>query len=235
MDAILTFAILGAGLIAFLGLIVLLFVEVERTRFQFHLSTAIVLMLVASGVIWLNVAGEKGDLIVSDDYTLAKGWKLTKVNHIYGWPFTFKEYETQEVLKKWNNNPDWLEGLHDIPVLIFNVFCWVVILIGSVVLCERRIRRDKHQPVFFTTNPVYYVFRLGGLGCLGILLLICVVCTLLVVVQEAKLNPASLGVPCLTCLLIVIVLRAQPKKPEPESKKPDPQPQPDTPVQEDKH
>jgi len=55
----------------------------KRPLFQFHLSTAVILMFVAGGLIWLNVnerhfgRGAEGSLIwvVSDEY--GRGWPVS--------------------------------------------------------------------------------------------------------------------------------------------------------------
>ena len=61
----------------------------RRTRFQIHLSTAIVMMFVAGLLINLNIMGKQSEFMI-----YANGGN-TVISHMYGWPFV-SHYTIQE-------------------------------------------------------------------------------------------------------------------------------------------
>ena len=89
-----------------------------RKRFQIHLSTAIVMMFVAGGLIWANVGGP---------HTVANGALFT-----WGWPLvTYEEY-----------TPDFGDRLTSAAL---NLLPCLAFLFAVYFLCEYLIRRRAAQ------------------------------------------------------------------------------------------
>ncbi|MEI6234561.1 MAG: hypothetical protein WCT04_16020 [Planctomycetota bacterium] len=115
-----------------------------RKRFQIHLSTAIVMMFVAGGLIWANVSagcksmGMRLRIPGPSEFYLGK---------IYGWPFEFK---TGEGLWTPMKPPYPKLDIVDVDVVNYGmagIDAVVAILILSVIwyLCEWQIRRRLAQ------------------------------------------------------------------------------------------
>lgn len=78
----------------------------KRPLFQYHLSTAIVVMFVASGVLWLNVRLDNwpyqlGGRLVGE--SLGRGWPLMAIRHQGGYHH-YKEITVngQKQWQEWN-------------------------------------------------------------------------------------------------------------------------------------
>ena len=91
----------------------------KRPWLQFSLATAIVLMFVASGLLWLNMRGSYVH------------WTHIPPVHIYGWPEKFEEYNPSAV------NPF---------ALLYNVSVWLTILVATAVVCEWFVRHRERNP-----------------------------------------------------------------------------------------
>lgn len=141
----------------------------RRSWFQLHLSTAIVLMFVAGGLLWANVHLFPGDKRRYDIYTGMKnpwGWgyhAVYKLSHFdiqeYGWPMTLhatsqstphdpETYLDSESMDSTMHldtsgllkDPSWFS----IPV---NVMAAMAILVCCALLCEWLIsRREGRKP-----------------------------------------------------------------------------------------
>lgn len=106
----------------------------KRPWFQFHLSTAVVLMFVAAGLMWLNITVFEGVL------------KTREPGKSRGWPFgcwgeyTWSAYHWDELVQ----GPE-----HRVEVHCWLVLCNLVValLILCVVgfVCEQYIRRKSPQ------------------------------------------------------------------------------------------
>lgn len=104
----------------------------RRWRFQIHLSTAIVMMFAAGGIIWANTR----DL---DDVQsgMLDGYGITEQH--CGWPFTAIEFF------QWPRNPSHIEErstewfFHKIQAA-FNAVTTAAILFMVWYVCERRAR-----------------------------------------------------------------------------------------------
>jgi hypothetical protein len=117
-----------------------------RIWFQIHLSTAIVLMLAAAVLSWLNIHPEES-VKVSE-----QGERLEIVDH--GWPFNFsrKVYfraAASEGGFLFVPHP-YIDYVDDMPfpgfkteMLFLNVFLAVFILLLIAFACEFRIRRRE--------------------------------------------------------------------------------------------
>jgi hypothetical protein len=102
----------------------------KRPWFQFHLSTAIVLMFVASGLLWANLSeSPAGNL--SD-------WGVTV--HIYGWPA--KVYWVTS--DKTGDGFFWKER-GGYSGLAMDAGAALAVLLAVAVFCEWRIRRRERR------------------------------------------------------------------------------------------
>ncbi len=90
----------------------------NRPLFQFHLSTAIVLMFVAAGLLWMNL-NPRRDMHHAD------------VGYL-GWPVWFHVRDLNNALFHW-----WR--------LIANLLLNVMLLVALGVVCEWRIRRRERR------------------------------------------------------------------------------------------
>src|SRR6266404_1141238 len=89
----------------------------RRPWFQIHLSTAIVLMFVAGGILWLNVTPD---------------W--AHMSSVYGWPKGFYEERF--------GNP--IAGTRFfLGTLILNIIAGIIILGYIAFLCEAFLRRRE--------------------------------------------------------------------------------------------
>ena len=105
----------------------------RRKRFQIHLSTAIVMMFVAGGLIWVNVRARA-----------VEAWQLNpidggEVGDIYfGWPLT-------GAVSRWNEYA--FPGFQQREMFFPYAFCAIDLIVGSFILlavwffCEWLIRR----------------------------------------------------------------------------------------------
>ena len=99
----------------------------EKTRrrwFQFHLSTAVVLMIAAAGLLWVNV--------VKHFAITATGLRIYSLLYWYGWPIRFLE-----------EMPD---GSHQIfwPALVVDLAAGLSILFVVAYVCEFIARRKRN-------------------------------------------------------------------------------------------
>lgn len=102
-----------------------------RRWFQIHLSTAVVLMLCAGGLLWVNV--EKGAVPYSHLASLGIEFDDSKeLEYRRGWPFVFQE----KSLPDWGHGPFfyWLR-------LAGNVAISLVIVVCAAFACELVNRR----------------------------------------------------------------------------------------------
>ena len=106
----------------------------RRWRLQLHLSTAVILMFTAGGIIWANCVGD-----VTDYYFYADGSK-DPIERSYGWPQPF----LYENLLEWH----WpylvkRNSFNSMPTASYAIFDFIVALaILTVVwlICEGFIR-----------------------------------------------------------------------------------------------
>ena len=107
----------------------------ERPWLQFHLSTAVVLMFVAAGLLWLNMRPLPiGAWIPAEP--LREGAQIPW----HGWPlmtrytvFTLSNEEMDGGYWNWQN-------------CAFNALCAVVILLAVGMFCEWLLRRRERRP-----------------------------------------------------------------------------------------
>ncbi|MCY3018878.1 MAG: hypothetical protein NTW87_07610 [Planctomycetota bacterium] len=110
----------------------------KRPWLQFHLSTAVVLMFVAAGLLWLNMR-DRHSLF------LETVWATQ-----YGWPFVAAEKPRYQYVIP--GSPTIITGpaANRIHVSIVGVVadCIVALVVLFVVgvLCERLIRRKERRP-----------------------------------------------------------------------------------------
>ncbi len=97
-----------------------------RRFFQLHLSTALILMLAASALLWANVVPEpdSGGMLV---------WALD-----YGWPMIYRTEPGSIV----SNEPSWLSYKH----LLLNLAGAFAILLVIAAICECALRRKRANP-----------------------------------------------------------------------------------------
>jgi len=105
----------------------------KRPWFQFHLSTAIILMFVASGLLWLNMRPLPQPTRLSPP-----NWEIP----VRGWPLTTRYFvmtlDSEEAALMVNAGGYW----HWQNVAL-NVLCALVILVSVAALCEWRIHRRR--------------------------------------------------------------------------------------------
>ena len=95
--------------------------EKPRRWFQFHLSTAVVLMFVAAGLIWANAERTK--------FSLGE-----QICYFRGWPYTFDGNIQADVIHdffRWNN-------------VVWNIAIALLILGAVAFVCEWTARRKRH-------------------------------------------------------------------------------------------
>jgi len=105
----------------------------RRARFQIHLSTAIVLMFVAGGLIWANVRASWNYVRSFDN--------ITWTNREFGCPFTgvyYFEHINQD-------NPEYVESIRfytpSYIQIALNLIIAFLILFACWFICEWLIRR----------------------------------------------------------------------------------------------
>jgi hypothetical protein len=114
--------------------------EKPKTRpwFQFHLSTAIVLMFVAAGLLWLNMSDSDHVCFFSSDISDVPGVKAWHSYHwvTKGWPVLYHErYAGALSGSFWH-----------LPGLCCDFAVALAVLLATGVLCEWRIRRKSAPP-----------------------------------------------------------------------------------------
>jgi len=121
-----------------------------RKLFQLHLSTALVLMFVAAGLVWLNVREvktgnyEKPWTYVPVSMSLLSNAKV--LTHARGWPWYFQSYwyESWVYPEIYGSAPEWKEGSiveWDRWHLAFNILVALALLAGVGVAVEWVVRR----------------------------------------------------------------------------------------------
>jgi hypothetical protein len=104
----------------------------RRARFQIHLSTAIVMMFVAGGLIHLNIKGKRGEFMLFHGQ-----WNCYATStHVYGWPFTTHNTTQENMDSGWNvllTPGPWL-------FLCLDVLTVMIVLYTTWFLCESLIR-----------------------------------------------------------------------------------------------
>jgi len=116
----------------------------KRKLFQIHLSTALVLMFVAGGLVWLNVRKVKMDY----EEQVNSGAFATLLDnpvdtHIRGWPW---KYQTYWEVFAWLNTPEWQECdmtgvVTDEWHLAYNILVALAILAVIGVVVEWAVRK----------------------------------------------------------------------------------------------
>jgi hypothetical protein len=137
----------------------------KRPWFQFHLSTAIVLMFVAGGLIWANVTEQ---CVGTEGLTWEKQVRRLEEHLLYGvgWPWTFLGFTRKRVVppeepqgvcrlpseqawldeaKAWGNG-DYRDGWLRWDALALDFAVTVMILATVACVCEWLIRRREHMP-----------------------------------------------------------------------------------------
>jgi hypothetical protein len=126
--------------------------EMPRRWFQIHLSTAIILMFAAGGLLWANAKQHRGreyGTLDSEEATILIGMKLRgeKVVTTYsvmGWPFSFVE---------WYQNPIYPQFEHreylKYGALALNLAaCFAILLVIAIWIewiIRHRHRKRQHQ------------------------------------------------------------------------------------------
>jgi len=115
-----------------------------RKRFQIHLSTAVVMMFVAGGIIWANFTntprfstdGSRDD---SKHFNIGE-WQYS-INQRFGWPMTAVErgYISEAMYKNRNFSDDAYEVLRLMAAL--DALVALILLALVWFLCEWLIRR----------------------------------------------------------------------------------------------
>ena len=102
----------------------------RRTWFQIHLSTAVVLMFVAGGGLWINTLHRNSEREVG----LSLGNSAYKHAIVTGWPFAIScNIDSEEKFP----------GDTQVIRICFNVVIWMVLLILMAAGCEYFIRRRE--------------------------------------------------------------------------------------------
>ena len=117
----------------------------RRKRFQFHLSTAIVMMFVAGGIMWLNVHMriQRIDFQVSSHwqwyYVPKQGWPIIALER-YPYKLSVPSYPIIEVFMNHTENYTIWEWQ---PIALCLDFLVALLLISLTwFVCEWRIRRN---------------------------------------------------------------------------------------------
>jgi hypothetical protein len=119
----------------------------KRPWLQFHLSTAVVLMFVAAGLLWANLTGRRLNPSLETAHNSAQA---------YGLPFeaVFRidmDWQDRFELRS-ASFTDVEYGGPTGHIIIFPVWCFLDIICALVIVfvvafvCERRIRRRERQP-----------------------------------------------------------------------------------------
>jgi hypothetical protein len=109
-----------------------------RPRLQLHLSTLLIVALLAAGAVWVNVreqdTGDEGCLI---DDSVVSTCDLQPI-YCMGWPFSF---ETWYAVRPSNDHDEW-----GWPSLALNVAVCLALLAVATVAIEWATRRMKRKP-----------------------------------------------------------------------------------------
>ncbi len=116
----------------------------KRRWFQIHLNTAIVLMLSASGLVWLNVRLYR----ISEEHVyrghLESGWDFLDGR---GWPFCFQNIAS--TTHKWR--PPIADGISVVP-LAMDVAAIAMLQTLLAIGCESLIRRRERKHAMSESN-----------------------------------------------------------------------------------
>ena len=105
----------------------------RRKRFQFHLSTAIVMMFVAGGLMWANVVVRNPGFVETSD-----GRKY--FDYSYGWPFPAYFWNLF-----WDvHNP---RRYTSSMALVFDIAAVLVTLLIAFLFCELLVRCSARKGV----------------------------------------------------------------------------------------
>ncbi|HLX59773.1 MAG TPA: hypothetical protein VKX17_00695 [Planctomycetota bacterium] len=112
----------------------------RRWRFQVHLSTAIVLMCVAGGLIWMNV-DEGNDVECLIVRSGGVGIRQCYVSRAYGYPIVARSH--LDYITPWDLYGPVVPGKWklDFGNAALDALYGLVVLFDAWFLCERRIRR----------------------------------------------------------------------------------------------
>lgn len=113
---------------------------VVKQRPRLSLSTALVLMLVASGFLWLNTRPSAIDS--TPHMRITNDGKLFSAQAVhYGWPVHAFTYNTPI-------NPGSSEGVSDpnIPAIMLNTVVALAFLVPLGYFCEKRLRQKHTNP-----------------------------------------------------------------------------------------
>jgi hypothetical protein len=115
----------------------------KRPWFQFHLSTAVVLMFVAAGLLWLNVHPSPVAPILDPDIDI--GLQVDANARPFGWPiiavYTCGAADTSRVAK-----------IHQ-SAAAFDLFLALSILLAAGASLEWLIRRKQRRKAEAGRNP----------------------------------------------------------------------------------
>lgn len=110
----------------------------KRPWFQYHLSTAIVLMFVAAGLLWVNMNLPLG----GTSYACGKHICCKSTGYGFPCPFWERGYETRYTgPAEAEVRTQTLYSQFYLGCLIVNIVFAGLILVGVAILCERPIRR----------------------------------------------------------------------------------------------
>jgi hypothetical protein len=107
--------------------------------FQYHLSTALVLMLVVGGLMWANMGNQGTDWGRAEDLDTRDIPHYAK--HEYGWPLEFYSRcamylrDSSDVVVQWNK-----------ANLALDVLVAIALVYAVALLLEWRIRRKERRP-----------------------------------------------------------------------------------------
>jgi len=102
----------------------------KRKRYQFHLSTAVVMMFVAGGMIWAQFGRENLNFPIFTQADIDSGrWPKIFMTE-QGWPFVFRRDYTRDVQLKTRDYEIRISGL------VGNILVLVVLLFGVAWVCE---------------------------------------------------------------------------------------------------
>ena len=115
----------------------------KRPRFQFHLSTTIVLMLVASVLLWANAAPTR------DPFPIQLGISFQGAGPLdaYGWPTIHCRQRPWDIfaLRRAVRNGDLNEWEWHYRNLALNILIAVMCLILTALVCESLLRRRSRR------------------------------------------------------------------------------------------
>jgi len=107
----------------------------KRPWFQYHLSTAIVLMFVASGLLWLNMQPHGFMYCIVEDLPSGGGRWLNCFGQAYGWPFVC-----------WYSHPGLQDGITvKGPMICLDAASALCLLLPVAFTLEWRIRRKERR------------------------------------------------------------------------------------------